>query len=53
MVYNKKSVSLKPGGWDLESQTTDIVDLESTVNIILTTQLFVWGMWIEIRWMFH
>ena len=35
-----------------KSQTTDIVDLESIVTI-LTTQLFVLGMWIEIRLMFH
>ena len=38
------------GTW--KSQTTDIVDLESTVTI-LTTQLFILGMWIEIRLMFH
>ena len=53
MVSVKKSVSLKPDGRDLE-----VADywycgfLESTVTI-LTTQVFVFGMWIEIRWLFH
>ena len=43
MVSVKKSMSLKPDGGIWKSQTTDIVDLESTVTI-LTTQVFGFGM---------
>ena len=52
MVSVKKK-SLKPDGRDLEVADYWYCGFGKYTVTILTTQLFVLGMWIEIRWMFH